>query len=365
MQLRAPSRSRGFAIIIVLIVIVVLGILAGAFAVAMKVEVRLAGNANNDSELDWLGRSGVEMARYVLGQSMNQPYTSLNQIWAGGPGSASESNSVLMAITLQNNQLGDGRFSVRIEDLERRMNINQPLPDQEKKQLLERALAVMGADSADALTIADSILDWIDPDEASHLSGTESDFYMTLPRPYFAKNGPIDDLAELLLVRGITPEIYWGPSAAHHRIQMLDPNAGKGQPTGILPVYPVGLVELFCALSNGRMNINTASRYTLQLLPGVNDSIADNIIRARAGPDGVDGTEDDTPFTNLGGLNPATVPGIIPEMVARYGAMCGVTSSTFEVFVDARLGRSQRTYTAIVRRNSPTDVQILQFGWQQ
>ncbi|MGC8990600.1 MAG: hypothetical protein ACP5MD_10785, partial [Verrucomicrobiia bacterium] len=50
----------GFAIIIVLIVIVVLGILAGSFAFAMKVETRLAANAGNEAELEWLGRSGVE-----------------------------------------------------------------------------------------------------------------------------------------------------------------------------------------------------------------------------------------------------------------------------------------------------------------
>lgn len=356
--------DRGFAIIIVLIVIFVLGILAGAFALSMKVETRLAGNANNDSELEWLGRSGVEMARYFVGQSMGQPYTSLNQLWAGGPGSGSETNGVLMSVSLRDNELGDGRFSVRIEDLERRMNINAPLPDQEKKGLLNRALAIIGVDSGDAPTIEDSILDWIDADDASHLSGTESDFYVTLPRPYFAKNGPLDDLAELLLVRGVTSEIFWGPSAAHHQSQLVNPNAGV-QPLQQMPLYPVGLADLFTALSNGRLNINTASAYALQLLPGVDETIAANIIRARAGPDGADGTEDDTPFQNLGGLNPATVPGIIPEMVARYSVMCGVTSATFQVFVETRIGRSRRTYTAILRRNSPNDVQVLQFGWQQ
>lgn len=369
MRLHAPSRPRGFAIIIVLIVIVVLGLLAGAFAVAMKVEVRLAGNANNDAELDWLGRSGVEMARYVLGQSMNQPYTSLNQLWAGGPGSASESNSVLMAISLKNNQLGDGRFSVHIEDLERRVNINSLMPDPRAAQdprsglVMSRALSVIGADTADAQTISDSVFDWIDGDEFPRLSGTESDYYSGLTPPRVAKNGPIDDLAEMLQIRGVTPELYWGPSAAHHRFEMEDPGSG-GQPAGLLPVYPVGLVDLFCALSNGRLNVNTASRYTLQLIPGVDENVADNIIRARAGPDGVDGTEDDTPFTSPGALNPASVPGFIPEVVAQSGIQLGVLSSTFEVFVDARLGQSQRTYTAIVRRNSPTDVQILQFGWK-
>jgi type II secretory pathway component PulK len=173
----------------------------------------------------------------------------------------------------------------------------------------------------------------------------------------------MDDLAELLLVRGVTPEVYWGPRAAHHRLQLFNPNANAlaGIP---MPSYPVGVVELFTALSNGRININTASAQVLRLLPGVDENIAANIIRARAGPDGAEGTEDDTPFVNLGGLNPAMVPGIIPEMTARYAMLCGVTSSTFEVQVEVRLGRHHRTYTAIVRRNRPDDVPILQFGWR-
>jgi len=348
----------------VLIVIFSLAILAGSFALAMKVETRLAGNAHNDAELEWLGRSGVELARYVLGQSMGQPYASLNQIWAGGPGSGPETNGPLMAISLTDNQLGEGWFSVRIEDLERRLNLNLNLPEPEKKQVLNRALtAIIEVDSGDAPTIEDSILDWIDADDASHLSGTESDFYVTLPRPYFAKNGPIDDLAELLLVRGVTPEVFWGPRATHHRFQVFNPNAQSlaGAP---MPSYPVGLIDLFTALSNGRININTASANVLRLLPGVDENIAANIIRARAGPDGAEGTEDDTPFMNLSGLNPAMVPGIIPELVARYTMLCGVTSSTFEVLVEARLGRHRRTYTAIVRRNRPDDLPVLQFGWK-
>jgi len=358
---RAP---RGFAIIFVLIVIFALAILAGSFALAMKVESRLAANSNSDAELEWLGRSGVELARYVLGQSMGQPYASLNQIWAGGPGSGLETNGPLMAISLTDVQLGDGRISVRIEDLERRLNINLNLAESEKKQLLNRALTtIVGVDGGDAATIEDSILDWIDPDEASHLSGTESDFYLTMPRPYSAKNGPMDDLAELLLVRGVTPELYWGPRAPHHRQQLLNPNADTVD-EDLLPMYPVGLVDLFTALSSGRINLNTASSDVLRLLPGVDENVAGNIIRARAGPDGVEGTEDDTPFMNLAGLNPAMVPGIIPELVPRYAMLCGVASATFEVLVDARLGRHRRTYTAIVRRNRPDDVPVLQFGWK-
>jgi general secretion pathway protein K len=361
MRVGSQQPTTGFAIIVVLIVIMALGILAGGFALSMKVEMRLAANAGDDAEMEWLGRSGVEMARFVLGQSSPQ-FASLNQIWAGGPGAGPETNGVLMTINLNDNELGDGRFSVRIVDQERKFGINLNLPEQQKRALLDRALTLIGLDSSEGPTIADSILDWIDVDEASHLNGTESDFYQTLPWPYTAKNGPIDDPAELLLVRGVTPEIYWGPAAAHHRQQTIGASRDRAL-DDLLPSYPVGLVDLFTALSSGRLNINTASAQTLQLLPGVDESVAANIIRARSGLDGVEGTEDDTPFLNVAMLSPATVPNLIPELAAQYTALCGVASTTFEVQVDAQLGRNRRTYVALVRRASANDVQILQFGW--
>lgn len=362
MRTEIQPKAGGFALVVVLIVIIALGILAGGFALSMKVELRLAGNAGNDAEMEWLGRSGVEMARYVLGQSMQQPFTSLSQIWAGGPGCGPETNGPLMAITLRGNTLGDGRFSVRIVDQERRMGINLNVPPPQKKAIIERAMTLIGVNSGDAQTVVDSILDWVDTDDASNLNGTETEFYAALPQPYMAKNGPIDDLAELLLVRGVTPELYWGAAAAHHR-QTL----GVLRAPGLGPdasAFTVGLVDFFCAISSGRLNINTASMQTLQILPGVDETIAANIVRARAGMDGVDGTIDDTPFQTLAGLNPAMVPGIIPEMVTQYAAFCGVTSSVFEVEVDAQLGRNRRTYVALLKRNRPDDVQILQFGWR-
>ena len=85
-----PRRSeQGIAIMVVLVSIFILAALAGEFAARMKVETRLAMNANNDAEMEWLARSGIEWARYVVGEQLtipNEPYDSLDQVWAGGPG---------------------------------------------------------------------------------------------------------------------------------------------------------------------------------------------------------------------------------------------------------------------------------------
>ena len=89
MKIITRNSEQGIALIIVMVTIFVLAMLAGSFAYSMKVETKLARNAQNEAELEWLGRSGVEMARYILAQQMaipSEPYDSLNQKWAGGPG---------------------------------------------------------------------------------------------------------------------------------------------------------------------------------------------------------------------------------------------------------------------------------------
>src|SRR5207247_8472291 len=89
-KLAARPSERGIALVIVMISIFVLTILAVGFAFSMKVETKLAQHANNETEMQWLGRSGVEYSRWILAQPDNCPgpqYDALNQVWAGGGGS--------------------------------------------------------------------------------------------------------------------------------------------------------------------------------------------------------------------------------------------------------------------------------------
>ena len=133
------------------------------------------------------------------------------------------SNSVLADISLKDYELGEGgRISVTITDLERKLNIN--IADE---AALQQALRLVGVDAGDLSAISASILDWIDPDDNTHISGTESDYYQGLTPPYFAKNKPIDDLSELLLVRGVTPEIYWGGVATNHQRAAFQNQLGR------------------------------------------------------------------------------------------------------------------------------------------
>lgn len=357
MKIKFRQSSRGMALIMVMIAVAVFSALAAALAFSMKVETKLARTADDEQQLLWLGRSGVEYARWILSQHpVNEPFDSLNQIWAGGPGSAGETNSALAGIAMNDYPVGDGTISIKIIDLERKMNVNTA-----NAQELQQVLTVMGVNADDISVVSDSILDWIDPDDAPRVAGAESDYYQGLNPPYYAKNAPVDNLAELLLVKGVTPEMYWGSSATNHSPGTFQkPKLGFGNAPGDAPDYPFGLVNIFTPFSSGLININTAGLNVLQTIPGMDATTAESIIKYRAGPDGVEATEDDTPYRSVGQLNAAGISAAAVQQLSRY---CTVNSTTFEVHITAKAGDATREYTAILYRNG-MDIQVVSFWWK-
>src|SRR5262245_10327602 len=266
---KARRRSRsGIALVIVMISIFVLTVLAAGFAFSMKVETKLAIHANNETELQWLGRSGVQYARWVLslqGSCPMEPYDSLNQAWATGrPAGLCATNGGMSEIRSQV-ELGHGYFTWKITDLERKWNINTA-----NEFLLQQALLLMGVDPSEMTPVINSILDWIDPDDNSRIQGTESEYYQSLDPPYEAKNGPIDDLSELLLIKGVTPELYWGSASTNHSLAAFLARENRPGFANQRPVSTAGLVDLFTPISGigTKININTASADALQLIPG-------------------------------------------------------------------------------------------------
>jgi general secretion pathway protein K len=361
--------NRGIALIIVMIVIVILSVLAAGLAYSMKVETKLARNGTFETDLEWLGRSGVEFGRYVLGQQLGIPnegaYASLNQKWAGGPGGT---NELLADIHLDNNHLGNGVFSVRIIDMERKFNLASITEG--NIQIFDKALELVGVDATDFATITDSYLDWIDTDERPRINGAESADYLHLnPKsPYYAKNGPVDDLGELLLIRGITPEMFWGTKRTGQPItsgrQRRRAKVNFVNPANNNSGIGVGLVDLFTPISGAGMavNVNTAPAEVLQMIPGIDAGLAQGIIQTRGGPDRTDGDDDDTPFMNPGEL--INVPGMGPQVVIAIRPFLTTQSFVFEIEVDAEIGQFHRRFTALVHRRSRQDVALLYFHWK-
>jgi type II secretory pathway component PulK len=305
-----------------------------------------------------------------------EPYDCLSQSWAGGPGNTNGINPILDQINLTNNAWGEGtvlgflfphespgdkvRCSIQIVDLERKFNINRAAEDNIGRWPLENTFKQMEVDIALIPYLVDAIKDWRDPDDDRRISGVENEYYE--PLGYTAKNGPIDDLQELLLIRNITPKMYWGNRANQLANTSLTASQAATEEDEE-PDYPIGLVDLYTPISVGYININTASMEVLQLLPGMDVNRAAYIIDLRDGIDNVEGTYDDVPFTNIQEIR--NVPGFqSPEAIANAQRFLSVRSATFEVTVTAEMHDQQRTLVAVLSRRNPTDVKILYTFWK-
>ena len=356
MNPKTPDRPpRGIALVMVMMLILVLGIMAAGFAFTMRVEMRLGANTSRRPDMEWLGRSGMELARFVLAEQKRIPgdmqFDALSQMWAGGP---LGTNEVLALVSLSDVRLGQGSFDVEIRDLERRFNIN--LADEHFLRMTEQ---MMGVDLSSQGLIADSILDWRDPDSVMRDNGAETDHYLESPNfpfsPHVAKNGPIDDLSELLLIRGVTPRIYYGGSGS----QAPPVNhASPGSP---------GFDDLFTTIGGPRINVNTASPLVLKLalraaVPDpMMDEIAGLLLERRRGLDGIDGTYDDIPFRTLQGLGKTLVTLNQSLASADLSRLLNVQSSFFEVTITTRLGEYVRTWQALLLRQGTRNVHVLRF----
>lgn len=345
-------REQAAALVIVLVLVLAMAVVAGAFAYAMKVEARLAMNTRSGPELEWLGRSGMEMAKWILQQQRAIPgegtYDGLNQFWAGGQVPMDSVDNPYLGLDLERIPIGEGEISLRIQDMERRININSaPEP------LLELAFQVLGASAGEASLVAAAIMDWRDRDDMEHAKGgAEQGYYASLNPPYAPKNGPIDDISELLRVRGITPQIYWGSKMAGLPETQSRPTPGDILSSVSKDASGAGASDVFTALSSSRINVNTASLAVLRILLGGDESLASQILQRRAGPDGQDGTQDDMPFRN-----PAEIPGA----GMGQGNLFSTQSTVFEVHVEARIGSAKARYVGVFRRGAGRDGQVMLF----
>jgi len=335
----------------VMVIVLVFAGMAALLSSMMTVETRLARNSSWDTELEWMGRSGMEYAMFFLtpcasaaGQQQQQ-YDALNQRWAGGTG---DTNECLEGFSLTDVALGHGKFSVKITDADRKFNINLALAAPE---VLNQGLILMGVDAAEAPHIVSAIIDWTDRDNDPRVGSTdtESDFYMSLQPPYRAKNGPIDDLTELFHIKGITPNMYYGSGGVAAQPGIPTANRFNRRFNNEEPTYPIGFKDLFTTISGRFININTADANVMQLIPDVDGNLAQAIITTRNGPDGAPGGEDDMPFRSVGEL--ANVPGMTPQIAQLFSRYFSTRSTSFEVEVECQIDAVKRTYYGMLRRN--------------
>ncbi|MBL4606698.1 MAG: type II secretion system minor pseudopilin GspK [Pseudomonadales bacterium] len=108
----------------------------------------------------------------------------------------------------------EGVLQVSIYELSGRFNINwldsvNNDPDEPSIDAFERFVVELGVDAAQARDLAIAIADWIDADDdPTGVAGAESQEYLRYEPPYRTGNQPFQSVSELLLVRGMTGELY-------------------------------------------------------------------------------------------------------------------------------------------------------------
>jgi hypothetical protein len=113
--------------------------------------------------------------------------------------------------------------------------------------------------------IADSIIDWLDSDDTPRTNGAENSYYQALSPSYQCKNGPLDSLEELLLVRGVTPQLLYGND--RNRNGTLD--SGEDDGSGAVDLGWSAYLTVYSREANvdstnaGRVYLNDGSLSTL------------------------------------------------------------------------------------------------------
>lgn len=151
-----------------------------------------------------------------------------------------------------------------ILDEARKINLNRA-----DRFLLLRMFSSAGAEDEAAAELAAQVVDYRDADDAvtavAGAGGSEESRYRAAELGYGPKNSDLEFVSELLRIPGMTEELY-------ARIRPF------------VTVY-----------GDGAVNLNTAPREVLALID-LHPALTAKILALRAGPDKVQGTEDDVVF---------------------------------------------------------------------
>ena len=99
-----------------------------------------------------------------------------------------------------------GAAVVIVEPEEEKVNINKAGPEQLNAVFERAGIEDLGV----ANRLADLILDFVDRDNVPRLHGGEADFYRNLGLNYGPFDAPFTSIDQLLLIPGITQELYYG-----------------------------------------------------------------------------------------------------------------------------------------------------------
>lgn len=236
--------EKGSILMVILWLVAILGLVASALSFHSRTELRLTA-------FQWDQERLTQMAKFKAAQAATLVEKSSMPFTLAG---LSQWDAALFPAKGDALSSAASR-SATLSDESSRINLNTA-----SKETLERLTGFRD--------VASAILDWRDPDSLVSPGGAENEFYQSLSNPYPCRNGPFQSVAELLLIKGMTSDLF-------QEIQSK------------VTVEPSGTV-----------NINTASKEILGAL-GASPALVSKIMNCRNGADGMDGTADDIVFTRI------------------------------------------------------------------
>lgn len=282
------------------------------FSVILGYQVRqkltLAQSLDERSKLYFITDAAIKKITVELKKEAEKPYDALGDAWSNNISAFREMDigdgRVSVSYDYMNEQSGIHEIKYGLVDEERKININKvSLP------ILERLFKiVLNLDQTNAQELAASVIDWRDSDSqlSIPLGSAEDIDYRSLQYPYEARDVDFEVLDEVLLVKGMTQDIF-------QKIK-----------------------EYVTIYGNGKVNINTVSRPVLLAL-GLDDDIVDDIISFRAGEDGIIATYDDNIFD--------TASNIIPKLSQSHH-LSDIELAKLSLIVDQSLVTNSKNFMA-------------------
>ncbi len=238
------NSQNGIALMMVIWVLAILMVIVLSFSFMARTETLSTLTFKEGIEEKFLAEAGIERA--IMEIHYRALYKNQTVILEGKEVWKTDG-------TPYTNQIGDGYYTVSITDESGKIDINKV-----SDSVLRNFFINYGISPEEADSLVDCIMDWKDRDDLYRLNGAESDYYMSLPKPYRAKDAPFDTLEELLLVKGMNYDILYG-------------NKEKKGIINFLTVHS----------KTNRININAAPFEVLMAIPGMTPEIAEMIIEYR------------------------------------------------------------------------------------
>ena len=336
--LKTVRNSRGIALLITISVTTILVAAALEYNRRARFAVISTAVARDRLTLSSMASSGAHIAMALLAKDRAESnFDSLQEDWA---------NPEKIDELLQEIPFEAGKLTVTIADELSKIQVNALVNFPDSNQfnplqvaLWDRFLRSIASEEdlqedSEPAAIVNSVKDWLDSgddDATTGLSGAESSYYEDLDPPYASRNGPIQDLNELLLIKGITPQIYKGSEEAPGLANFMTVH-GMIIGAGTSFNWP------------GRININTADAPVLAALLGFEDpELAQAIVEFRQE---ITEDKDSHDFSNPKWYNEIAGLGD----VSINTNLVATSSDVFSIKSEASLNETKTSVIAVVQR---------------